>query len=70
MIDHVGDQFSRSGFGLDPGDELAARRAHHLDLDLGKAFVESLDHLLFDFGKIRGVVNQLALGLCRGDQFG
>ena len=70
MIDHVGDQLAGGGLGLDAGDELAARRAHHLDLDLGKALVEGLDDLLLDLGEIRGVVDQLAFLLGRGDQFG
>ncbi|MEH2522391.1 hypothetical protein V1288_000300 [Bradyrhizobium sp. AZCC 2176] len=55
MIDHVGDQFSGRGFRLHTGDELAARRAHHLDLDLGETLVEGLDDLLLDLGEIRGV---------------
>ena len=70
MIDHVGDQLAGRGLGLDSGDELAARRPHHLDLDLRKALVERLDDLLFDFGEIRGVVDQLAFRLRRRDQFG
>ena len=70
MIDHVGDQLAGGCLGLDAGDELAARRAHHLDLDLRKALVERLDDLLFHLGEVRGVVNQLAFGLGRGDQLG
>ena len=70
MIDDVGDQLAGGGLGLDARDELAARRAHHLDLDLGKALVEGLDDLLFDLGEIRGVVDQLAFLLRRRDQFG
>ena len=70
MIDHVGDQFAGRSLGLHARDELAARRAHHLDLDLGKALVEGLDDLLFDLGEIRGVEDQLAFGLRRCNQFG
>jgi len=49
---------------------LAAGRAHHLDIDFGKALVEGLDDLLLDLGEIRGVEHQLALGLRGGNQFG
>ena len=70
MIDHVGDQLAGRGFGLDAGDQLAARRAHHLDLDLREALVEFLDDLLLDLGEIRGVVDQLAFLLGRRDQLG
>ncbi len=70
MIDHVGDQLAGGGFGLDPGDELAAGRAHHFDLDLGKTLLEFLDHALFDLGEIRGVEHQFAFLLRRRDQFG
>ena len=70
MIDHVGDQLAGRGLGLDAGDELAARRAYHLDPDLREALVERLDHLLFDLGEIRGVVDQLAFRFRRRDQFG
>src|SRR6266851_5338092 len=70
MIDHVGDQLAGRGLGLDAGDELAARRAHHLNLDLGKALVERLDDLLFDLGEVRGVIDQLAFRFRRRDQFG
>ncbi|HEX3116994.1 MAG TPA: hypothetical protein VHQ48_16110 [Bradyrhizobium sp.] len=70
MIDHVGDQLAGGGLGPDAGDKLAAGCAHHLDPDLGKALVELLDDLLFDFGEIRGVVDQLAFRFRRRDQFG
>ena len=70
MIDDVGDQLAGRGLGLDAGDELAARRADHLDLDLGKTLVEFLDHLLLDLGEIRRVEHQLAFGFRRGDQLG
>ena len=70
MIDDVGDQLAGGGLGLDAGDELAAWRAHHLDLDLGKALVERLDDLLFDLGEVRRVIDQLAFRLGRRDQFG
>ena len=70
MIDHVGDQLAGRRLGLDTGDELAARRAHHLDLDLREALVEFLDDLLFDLGEIRGVIDELAFGFRRRDQFG
>jgi hypothetical protein len=70
MIDDVGDQLAGGGLGPDAGDELAAGRAHHLDLDLGEAFVERLDDLLLDFGEIRRVEYQLAFRLGRRDQFG
>ena len=70
MIDHVGDQLAGGGLGPDTGDELAARRAHHLDLDLRKTLVEFLDDHLFDLGEIRRVEHQLAFLLGRRDQFG
>ena len=70
MIDHVGDQLAGRGLGLDAGDELAARRPHHLDLDLREALVKRLDDLLFDLGEIRGVVDQLAFRFRCRDQFG
>src|SRR5260370_4186110 len=70
MVDHVGDQLAGGGLGLDARDELTARRAHHLDPDLRKALVELLDDLLFDFGEIRGVIDQFAFRLRRRDQFG
>ncbi len=67
MIDHIGNQLAGRSFGLDAGDKLAARRAHHLDLDLGKTLLELLDHLLFDLGEIRRVEYQLAFLLGRRD---
>src|SRR3954469_7963270 len=70
MIDHVGNQLACGSFGLDPGDELAARRAYHLDPYLGKSLVELLDDLLLDLREVRRVVDQLAFRLCGGDQFG
>ena len=68
MIDHIGDQLAGGSLGLDACDELAAGRAHHLDLDLGEAFVEGLDDLLLDLGEIGRVVDQLAFRLGCGDQ--
>ena len=70
MIDDVGDQLAGRGLGFHAGDELAARRAHHLDLDLRKTLVERLDDLLLDLGEICGVVDQFAFRLRRRDQFG
>ncbi len=70
MIDDVGDQLAGRGLGPDAGDELAARRAHHLDLDLRKTLVELFYHFLLDLGEIRGVIDELTFGLRRRDQFG
>src|SRR6266478_9389148 len=70
MIDHVGDQLAGRSLGLHAGDELATRRTHHLNLDFRKTLVECLDHLLFDLGEIRRVVDQLAFPLGRCNQFG
>jgi hypothetical protein len=49
---------------------LAARRAHHLDLDLRESLVESVNDALLYFGEVRCVVNELAFLLGRCDQFG
>ena len=70
MIDNVGDQLAGGGLGLDAGDQLAAGRAHHLDLDLGKALVELLDDVLLDLGEVRRVEHELAFVLGRSDQLG
>ena len=60
MIDDVGEQLVGRGLGLDAGDQLAARRAHHLDLHEREALVEGLDDLLFRLGEIGRVVDDLA----------
>jgi hypothetical protein len=54
-FDDVRTQVTGRGFGLDAGDEPAARRAHHLDLDVRKAFVEPLDDQLLGFQLVRRV---------------
>src|ERR1700756_753863 len=68
MIDDISNQLAGRGFRLHPRDELAAGRADHLDLDLGKALVEFPDDFLLDLGVVRGVENQLALALGGPDQ--
>ena len=70
MVDDVGRQLAGGGFGLDAGDELAAGRAHHLDLHERKALVEGLGDLLLDLGEIGRVVDDLAFLLGRLDQLG
>ena len=68
MVDHVGAELAGGRLGLDAGDELAARRAHHRDLDLGEALVELLDDLLLDLGEVGRVVGERAFLLGRLDQ--
>src|ERR1700741_1168912 len=68
MIDDIRNQLAGRGFRLHPRDELAAGRADHLDLDLGKALVEFPDDFLLDLGEVRGVETHLPLALGGRDQ--
>jgi hypothetical protein len=61
MIDDVGEQLAGRGLGLDAGDQLTARRAHHLDLHEREALVEGLDELLLWLGEIGSVVGRSCL---------
>ena len=70
VVDHVGRELAGGGLGLDAGDELAAGRAHHLDLDLREALVEGLDHLLLDLGEVGRVEDERPFFLGRLDQLG
>ena len=62
------EQLAGRGFGLDAGDELAARRAHHLDLHEREALVEGLDDFLLGLGEVGRVVDDLAFLLGGFDQ--
>ena len=70
MVDDVSGELARGGFRLDAGDELAARRTHHLNSYVREALVERLDDFLLHLGEIRGVVDQLAFVPGGGDQLG
>src|SRR5665213_953716 len=69
MIDHVGGELAGRCLRLHTGDELAARRTHHLDLNLREALVEGVDDLLFNLGEVRSIVDELALLLRSRNQF-
>ncbi len=69
MVDHVREELARRRLGLDPRDELAARRPHHLDPHVGEALVEGVDDLLLHLGEVGGVEDKLAFFLRRLDQF-
>src|SRR5262245_47252852 len=70
MIDHVGRELAGGGFRLHAGDELAARRAHHLHLGFGQALVEGLARRLLDLREVGGVMDAPALLPGGGDQLG
>ena len=64
----VGRELAGGGFGLHARDQLAARRADHLDADEGKLLAEFVDDLLLHLDEGRRVEDDLAFLARRLDQ--
>ena len=68
MQHEIGRELAGRRFGFHALEQLAARRADHLDPDEGKPLAERVDDLLLHLGDVRGVEEELALLARRLDE--